>query len=217
MKMSCGLGSSCCDELRPAKKALRADQLDESGLCILRHSSGSDQLKKCRKLNEPNGDQEHDGDGNATLRHDPCRVPINPTNNDPNNPAATGKVKLTPVTPFDALFRGGLVPKYMWWGRQMASNCGVKGHQGGVKGRQWGRHRAAQGCHRGRQSKCGGGSGGLGVTKGKFIQRYNKATHNTEEMANAAGRCIRRIPASEHIRAELTFQLSVVKMHLRQK
>jgi hypothetical protein len=67
MKMSCGLGSSCCDELRPAKKALRAGQLDESGLCILRHSSGSDQLKKCRKLNEPSGDQEHDGDGNATV------------------------------------------------------------------------------------------------------------------------------------------------------
>jgi hypothetical protein len=67
--MSCGPGSSCCDELLPAKKELRAGQLSESGLCILQHNSGSEQLKKWGKLNGPsNGDQEHGGNGNVEMK-----------------------------------------------------------------------------------------------------------------------------------------------------
>jgi hypothetical protein len=41
-----------------------------------------------------------------------------------------------------------VVPKYMWWGRQMVSNWGVKGRQGGVKGRQWGQHHQEICSHR---------------------------------------------------------------------
>jgi hypothetical protein len=46
LEMNCGPDSSCCDELRPAKKKTRAGQLGEFGLCTLRHSWGSEQLKK---------------------------------------------------------------------------------------------------------------------------------------------------------------------------
>ncbi|KAJ7884803.1 hypothetical protein B0H14DRAFT_2564203 [Mycena olivaceomarginata] len=52
MEMSCGPGRSCCNELRPAKKELRA---------------GSEQLKKWEKLNGLNGLPEHGGDGNTTV------------------------------------------------------------------------------------------------------------------------------------------------------
>jgi hypothetical protein len=35
-----------CDLQQPAKRELQAGLLSEFGLCILRHSSGSEQLKK---------------------------------------------------------------------------------------------------------------------------------------------------------------------------